>query len=64
MLNAANEVAVAAFLQQRMKFTAIPEVIERTLDLIPAGSDMILSELLNIDAEARARAEQIVREMV
>jgi len=64
VLNAANEVAVAAFLQQRMKFTAIPEVIERTLDLIPAGSDMILSELLNIDAEARARAEQIVREMV
>lgn len=64
VLNAANEVAVAAFLQMRIKFTAIPEVIERTLCFTPAGDSMILNDLLNIDAEARARAEQIVRSLV
>ena len=64
VLNAANEVAVAAFLQQKIKFTAIPEVIERTLGLIPAANCTGLSELLHVDAEARIRAEQIVCELV
>jgi 1-deoxy-D-xylulose-5-phosphate reductoisomerase len=64
VLNAANEVAVAAFLQGRMKFTAIPEVIVRTLGLIPLGSTGTLAELLSLDAEARAAAEQIVRQLV
>ncbi|MCP5428197.1 MAG: 1-deoxy-D-xylulose-5-phosphate reductoisomerase [Chromatiaceae bacterium] len=64
VLNAANEVAVAAFLAEKMRFTAIPEVIERTLSTLPAGACESLSELLNIDAEARVQAEQIVRDLV
>jgi len=64
VLNAANEVAVAAFLQARIKFTAIPEVIVRTLGLIPLGNPGTLAELLSLDAEARAAAEQIVRQLV
>jgi len=64
VLNAANEVAVAAFLQERMRFTAISEVIMRTLSLFSAGKGSTLAELLSIDAEARVRAEQIVCELV
>jgi len=64
VLNAANEVAVLAFLQERMRFTAIPEVIERTMLSVPADDCTSLSELLELDAEARVRAEQIVRELV
>lgn len=64
VLNAANEVAVAAFLAEKMRFTAIPEVIERTLSTLPAGACESLSELLNIDAEARVQAEQIVHDLV
>ena len=36
MLNAANEVAVAAFLDGRIPFTGIPEVVEGTLEEMPA----------------------------
>ncbi|ERS10463.1 1-deoxy-D-xylulose 5-phosphate reductoisomerase [Marinobacter sp. EN3] len=60
VLNAANEVAVAAFLEGRLCFADIPVIIERTLtatDVVPADSfDTIFAK----DAEARRRAmEQI-----
>ena len=38
MLNAANEVAVAAFLQERLGFTGIPEVIRHTMDAFEHGN--------------------------
>lgn len=60
VLNAANEVAVAAFLEQRLRFTAIPEVIEDTLEAVPAGTAATLEALLEIDRVARAAAEQAV----
>jgi len=59
-LNAANEVAVAAFLQRKIAFTAIPEVIESVLDTLPGGRVDDLDGLLAVDAEARRRAEQSV----
>lgn len=64
VLNAANEVAVMAFLQERMRFSAIPEVIERTLSCLPSNDCTTLSELLELDTEARLRAEQFVHELV
>ncbi len=56
--NAANEVAVQAFLGGRLPFLAIAEVVEETLDGVdgePAGD---LEELVAADAEARRLAEQ------
>jgi 1-deoxy-D-xylulose-5-phosphate reductoisomerase len=63
VLNAANEVAVAAFLQGTLGFTAIPELIARTMDAHRAGPTETLDEVRRIDAWARAYAEGAVREL-
>lgn len=59
VLNAANEVAVQAFLEGRLGYTGIPHVIEQTLDAatgqgLPAGDD--LEAILAVDDWARRRA--------
>lgn len=64
VLNAANEVAVQAFLEQRLTFDAIPEVIERTLASIPMQYDVGLETVLAQDAEARSVADAIARRLV
>ncbi|MFZ5722575.1 MAG: 1-deoxy-D-xylulose-5-phosphate reductoisomerase [Pseudomonadota bacterium] len=56
VLNAANEVAVQAFLERRLKFTDIAAVIEDTLAAEPAPVVLTLDALLGIDAAARRRA--------
>ena len=56
VLNAANEVAVAAFLDGGLPFAAIAEVIERTLESMPAVPVGHFSDLFAVDAEARERA--------
>lgn len=63
VLNAANEVAVAAFLEGRLGFTAIAELIARTMDRHQAGPAETLAEVRRIDAWARAEAEAGVREL-
>jgi 1-deoxy-D-xylulose-5-phosphate reductoisomerase len=63
VLNAANEVAVAAFLESRIRFTAIPDLIARTMDARTAGPAGTLAEVRRIDAWARAHAEAGVREL-
>ncbi|MEW7981384.1 MAG: 1-deoxy-D-xylulose-5-phosphate reductoisomerase [gamma proteobacterium symbiont of Phacoides pectinatus] len=64
LLNAANEVAVAAFLEERIGFDAIPALIEAVLnDLTPVAADS-LETLLEADREARALAEQKARKLV
>jgi 1-deoxy-D-xylulose-5-phosphate reductoisomerase len=55
-LNAANEVAVAAFLEGRLNFTAIAEVIERVLERQPARPVDALEDVLAADADARRAA--------
>ncbi len=52
-LNAANEVAVEAFLQRRIGFLDIPAVIEATLDALPLSRVGDLDHLLAVDADAR-----------
>jgi 1-deoxy-D-xylulose-5-phosphate reductoisomerase len=64
ILNAANEVAVAAFLEKRLPFTAIPEVVEKTLQRLPASQPGTLESLLQLDAEARDMAEQAAQTRV
>jgi len=60
VLNAANEVAVEAFLARRLPFAAIAAVISQTLDAIsPAAPDSV-DEVLETDALARRRAGQAI----
>ncbi|MBK7956058.1 MAG: 1-deoxy-D-xylulose-5-phosphate reductoisomerase [Candidatus Accumulibacter sp.] len=57
-LNAANEVAVQAFLDRRISFTAIPRVIAEVMQQIPAGGPLeSLAEVLTADRLAREAAE-------
>ena len=61
VLNAANEVAVEAFLMGKIPFTAIPEVIESTLGRHDRVDRPALSDLLNADGWARGMAEAHIR---
>ena len=60
VLNAADEVAVGAFLDGRIAFTAIPEVVEATLDAMPLTEPTHFDDLYAADAEARERAARLV----
>ena len=61
VLNAADEVAVAAFLDGRIPFTGIAEVIERVLEETPPQPIGHFDDLFTTDAEARERTEEQVR---
>jgi 1-deoxy-D-xylulose-5-phosphate reductoisomerase len=56
--NAANEVAVAAFLDGRLPFLAIAETVEETLGSVDGAPARDLNDLLEADAEARRLAER------
>ncbi|HEV7501126.1 MAG TPA: 1-deoxy-D-xylulose-5-phosphate reductoisomerase [Vicinamibacteria bacterium] len=56
VLNAANEEAVAAFLDERLPFTAIPETIEEVMGDHPAAGVGCLEDVLEADTWARDRA--------
>jgi len=60
VLNAANEVAVHAFLDGRLPFLGIAEVIERTLEALPGGPIRAFESLYEADREARRVAEGAV----
>lgn len=60
-LNAADEVAVAAFLEEKIPFQGIPSTIEQVLKETPAKHAESIKEVLAQDAEAREIAHQIVR---
>jgi 1-deoxy-D-xylulose-5-phosphate reductoisomerase len=62
VLNAANEVAVHAFLSGRLGFMGIPAVIERTLERVGATQVHAFDTLYRADAEARAVAAELVAE--
>jgi 1-deoxy-D-xylulose-5-phosphate reductoisomerase len=64
VLNAANEVAVEAFLAGELPFTGIPEVVERTLSSVAPTPATSLDELVERDAEARRVAGALTREVV
>ena len=59
-LNAANEVAVHAFLGGRLRFLDIAAVIEETLDELPGGPVHSFDSLAEADAEARRVAGELV----
>jgi len=59
-LSAANEVAVGAFLDGRMRWIDIPDVIERVLAVHDGAGADTLDDVMNADAEARRRANEIL----
>ena len=64
VLNAANEVAVAAFLDGGLPFLGIAEVVEGTLNATDTVAARDLDELVAIDAEARKTAAALTRQLV
>ncbi len=62
-LNAADEVAVEAFLNRRITFPAISTVVEETLARQKSREPSTIEDVLAIDSESRATAGQIITEM-
>ncbi len=60
VLNAANEVAVDAFLHERIAFAFIAEVVAKTMEQVQQGDDTVLEDILEADKRARVVAEQII----
>ncbi len=59
-LNAADEVAVAAFLERKLSFLGIPEVVEKVLGRMPRLKLQKMDDVLSADAEARRMAKEEV----
>jgi len=57
VLNAANETAVAAFLESRLRFDQIPTLIEHALGEVPVVPLRVLEDVFNADRRARVCAE-------
>lgn len=62
ILNAANEIAVAAFLERRLSFLGIAQLNETVLGALPAGPESSLDDVLAADAEARRIAQRMIAE--
>ncbi len=60
ILNAADEIAVEAFLKGRIGFTGIARTVRATLEQMPHTEPRTIGEVLAVDVEARARAREIV----
>jgi 1-deoxy-D-xylulose-5-phosphate reductoisomerase len=60
-LNAADEIAVEAFLREEISFPAIAEVVEETLERVPNQSPASIQRVLEIDESSRAIAREMVR---
>lgn len=59
-LNAADEIAVEAFLEGRISFPAIWEVVQETLSKMPVRQAATVGEILEIDRESRSVARQLI----
>ena len=60
VLNAANEIAVAAFLEQKIKFIDLPKIIDKVLTAHVCGEDPSLESILNADSWARIKTTEIL----
>ena len=60
VLNAANEVAVAAFLAGRIGFTRISAMVEEVMARYAPQAPTTLAEVIALDAEARVRARSVM----
>jgi 1-deoxy-D-xylulose-5-phosphate reductoisomerase len=62
VLNAANEVAVAAFLENSLAYLSIPNVVEHCLSALPPVPADSLETILEVDTQARYAANQFIRD--
>ena len=62
ILNAANEIAVAAFLQREIRFTQIPVIIEEVLNKQERRTVNSIEEILEEDSKARSLAKKLVND--
>ncbi len=62
-LNAANEVAVAAFIENKICFIDLPKVIEKVLHKCQTQNNPSLEDILEVDGEARREAENIIKKL-
>ncbi len=60
IVNAADEVAVQAFLDGRISYRDIAVIVEQTLATVPAGAASSIEDVVACDREARARAAEMV----
>jgi len=63
VLNAANEVAVASYLEEKISFQSIPRVIEQSMDAHAGGPVGTLDEVRELDRWARLYSQNLVREL-
>jgi 1-deoxy-D-xylulose-5-phosphate reductoisomerase len=63
VLNAANEIGVEAFLNKQIRFDQIHQVNTETLTRVIPQSPQNLEDLLQLDAQSRQHASQIVRDL-
>ncbi|MEX0618762.1 MAG: 1-deoxy-D-xylulose-5-phosphate reductoisomerase [Pseudohongiellaceae bacterium] len=63
LLNAANEVAVEAFLEGRLKFTQIPIIIGKVLEKIPCEAALSLDTIQQADAQARQVGKDLIKKL-
>ncbi len=61
ILNAADEIAVQAFLEKKIKFTEIPEILEKTLNFYKSFELTTIDEILRLDKKARETAEKFIK---
>jgi len=61
ILNAANEIVVAGFLEDKIKFPAMSEIIEQTMDEVSFVASPDWEDYIQTDAEARKKAGEIIK---
>ena len=61
-LNAADEIAVEAFLQEQISFTGIAEVVQETLNRVPRSEPSSVGDVLEVDRRSREVARECVRQ--
>ncbi|MBI2820947.1 MAG: 1-deoxy-D-xylulose-5-phosphate reductoisomerase [Acidobacteria bacterium] len=64
VLNAANEVAVSQFLQEKIPFSAIASVVERAMEEHAAAPLRHLEQILDLDQQTRVRVRQIIQKNI
>ena len=62
-LNAANEAAVAAFIENKICFNDLPKVIEKILDHHQIMNDPSLEDILGTDREVRIRTQSVIKKL-
>ena len=67
VFNAANEVAVAAFLAGQIRFTAIIDIVEQVVQAFGSNTPTTIrdiSDVSGIEQSARSKASQIIKELI